>query len=69
MKIGKFGIWFIHAKGTQHEDEIWWVWWWKRSERKKKFMSCGFNSMFKSLKEIDETWDGYIEACAECFND
>lgn len=66
MRISKFGIEFIHAKGTKYEDEVLWIWWWRRKGG-KKWISMVFNASFKSLKEIDETWDGYVEACKECF--
>lgn len=68
MRIDKLGIWFIHAKGTKYEDEVCWMWWWKRTGKDgKKWISMIFNASFKSLKEIDGTWDGYVEACKECY--
>jgi len=65
MRIDKMGIWFIHAKKHPvHEDEVCLLWWWAREE-KKKILSIGFNSCFKSFRELDECWEGYYKACKE----
>lgn len=64
MRIGKAGIWFIHAKGHPiHEDEVCWIWpWLRKRDDGKKIISMGFNGSFKSFKELDKLWEGYFEA-------
>lgn len=73
MRINKFGIWYIHARNHPvHSDEVCWIWPWRRKlsdGKDKKWISIGFNSTFKSLKELNETWDGYVEACKKCFKE
>ena len=62
IKINRYGIQFIHAKGTQYEDDMIWVWWWQRKLNKgKAFYSLSFEVTYSSLKELDREWLNFIE--------
>jgi hypothetical protein len=57
LYIGSFGVEFDHDG-----DSVMWLWPWKRSDKKKKFLSFGFNSSFETLEKIDDLWKEYFDA-------
>lgn len=73
ITIDRGGIWFPY-KG----DEVLWTWPWSRRERKgdnrgkAPFISIGFSgngefgdARFWTLKELDQSWEEYENACRE----
>lgn len=62
IKNKQFGIdkWGVNFKWKG--DDVIWVWWHKRING-KRYMSLSFCATYDSLKEIDEDWDNYYEAC------
>ena len=46
-------------------DQVTWLWPWKRNNYDKPYLSTSFMCTFKSLKEMDEMWDGYIKAISK----
>jgi hypothetical protein len=54
MKIDNFGIWFNHRG-----DEIYYTFPWIREKFNQRFYSISFCTYFKTLKELDDMWDGY----------
>lgn len=59
IQVDRFGIWFFY-KG----DEVGYIWPWFSDRREifnRRFYSIGFEAYFKSLKELDECWDGYFK--------
>lgn len=61
MKITKAGIKFSHSG-----DEVIYIFPWKRrGYSKSRYYSVLFDSYFKSLKELDKTWDDYAKLESE----
>jgi hypothetical protein len=60
--FSKFGIEFDY-KG----DYIWWTWPWRRDQYTtiSPWVSTSFEGCFKSLKDLDNMWDEYFEACSK----
>lgn len=71
LKIVKHGLWFYY-KG----DEVLYLWPWRRGETPNlKFISMLFSgngelwdAKFSSLKEIDKTWEEYVNSLNELKN-
>ena len=64
--VDKFGVEFFY-KG----DSVIYLWYWRRKDKRLKFISINFSgtgefgdSLFASLKDLDEAWKDYEAACA-----
>jgi len=44
-------------------DQVEWMYPWKRTNMSRPYLSSAFGVTLKSLKELDDLWDGYEEAC------
>lgn len=57
MEIDSLGIWFCH-----NGDEVCYIFPWRRTKFNRRFLSLGFEDCFSSLREIDDTWEGYFDS-------
>lgn len=65
ISVDRLGIQFGY-----HGDDVIWTWPWKRDGR-GAYISLGFtgtgewgDARYRTLKEIDDEWDNYFEACS-----
>lgn len=61
-RIFHFSFDFLGFVFDYKGDEVTWLWPWKRTDKKKKWLSIGFECDFNNLQELDDAWNDYAEA-------